>query len=162
MTDETRGQAKREAETEAREPALARAKREHEHDEAVIERQERARQAILDDAPGRRMQWVGMFLAPAAFFLHLQVGYILVPWGCVQRTTLWIHVVGILSILLAIAGMAAAWVTWRGADPNGPDDAGGVYPRTRFMGISGLGTSALLALILFWQWVAVFFINPCQ
>ena len=61
--------------------------------------------------PARVLQWLGFFLAPVVFFAHLQVAYVLIPWGCTMRNELWQHVVGLVAVVLSAAGLAAAWVT---------------------------------------------------
>ena len=108
------------------------------------------------------LQWVGFFLAPAAFFAHLQIGYVLVPWACVTGGELWIHVAGAASVLLAAAGTAAAWITHARSANGQPNDGAGSVPRTRFIGVAGICTSAMLVLLLVAQWVAALFISPCQ
>jgi hypothetical protein len=107
-------------------------------------------------------QWVGMFLAPAVFALHLEITYNLVPWECARGGELWIHVSGILSVLLALAGAIVAWRAWMRAGREVPGDGGGSLPRTRFIGAVGLGFSATITLVLFAQWVAAFAVSPCQ
>jgi hypothetical protein len=107
-------------------------------------------------------QWVGMFLAPAAFAVHLEVTYNLVPWACVRGGDIWIHVVDVLALVLAIIGTMVAWRTWLSAGREVPGESGGSLPRTRFLGAAGLGFSAMISLVLFGQWVAAFFISPCQ
>jgi hypothetical protein len=108
------------------------------------------------------LQWVALFLAPAAFFAHLQIAYVLVPWACVTRGQLWVHVSGIIAILLALAGAWAGWLVHaRSGNAQGNDGAGAV-PRTRFLGTVGLCTSAVFALLLIAQWAAGFVISPCQ
>jgi hypothetical protein len=108
------------------------------------------------------LQWVALFLAPAAFFAHLQIAYVLVPWACVTRGQLWVHVSGIIAILLALAGAWAGWLVHaRSGNTQGNDGAGAV-PRTRFLGTVGLCTSAVFALLLIAQWAAGFVISPCQ
>lgn len=118
--------------------------------------------------PARVLQWVGFFLAPAAFFAHLQIAYVLIPWECTKQDQLWQHLVGFLAVVLALAGVAAAWLTRArtseaGEHPPGhPVEGPGPLFRTRFMADTGLGVSALLALILLMQWIAGFFITVCQ
>ena len=107
-------------------------------------------------------QWVGFFLAPAVFFAHLQIAYALVPWACVRDGELWIHVVGVASVLLALAGIAAAWRVWARTGRGAPGEDGGAVPRTRFLAVSGLCMSTMFALLLLAQWVTAFFISPCQ
>ena len=108
------------------------------------------------------LQWVGFLLAPAAFFAHLQIGYVLVPWACTTHGDVWIHVVGIASVVLAAVGTWAAWLAHARAENAQPNDGPGSVPRTRFMGVVGICTSGMFVLLLIAQWVAAFFISPCQ
>src|SRR5690348_7446155 len=116
----------------------------------------------------RVLQWIGFFLAPAAFFVHLQVAYVLVPWSCTTQNELWQHLVGLLAVLVALGGVVAAWVTrtrTREADEHPrshPVEGPGPLFRARFLADTGLGVSALLSLILLMQFIAGFFITVCQ
>src|SRR3954468_16726797 len=59
---------------------------------------------ISEELPPERglaAQWVGLLLAPAAFFLHLQFAYAVVPWACRHRNDFWIHASGVASVILA-------------------------------------------------------------
>ena len=104
-----------------------------------------------DAGPAPRAQWVGVFLAPAGFFAHLQIRYVLVPWACATNGQLWIHVVDVLALALALLGAYIAWRTWRSA-----------VPRTRLLAVVGLGTSLMCALVLVGQWAGAFFLSACQ
>ena len=108
------------------------------------------------------LQWLGIFLAPAVFFAHLEIGYLLLPWACTTRQELWVHLVAIVAVLLAAAGVATAWLARARGESAQPDDGAGMAPRTRFMGDVGLGISAVLTLILLAQAVAGFFLSSCQ
>ena len=127
-----------------------------------LERDERAARAAHDAGPAPRAQWVGLFLAPAAFFAHLQIRYVLVPWACATNGQLWIHVVDVLALALALLGAFVAWRTWQLAGREKPGEAAGAVPRTRMMGVMGLGTSLMFALVLLGQWMTTFFFSPCQ
>ena len=116
----------------------------------------------LREAPSLTAQWVGMLLAPAVFFTHLQGAYVLVPRACRYHADVWLHVVGVASVVVAAFGTLTAWRVWSDAGRHQTTETGGPVPRARFLGLSGLGVSALLTLILLAQWVAVFFISPCQ
>jgi hypothetical protein len=74
----------------------------------------------------------------------------------------WVHLVDLIAVVLAAIGVWAAWHAWARAGRVDPGEAGGPGPRTRFLGVTGLGMSAGLTLILFWQGVAAFFISTCQ
>lgn len=115
-----------------------------------------------DPGPAPRAQWVGVFLAPAAFFAHLQVRYVLVPWACATNGQLWIHVVGVLSITITTVGAFAAWRTWQSAGREARGDGGGAIPRTRMLGVVGLGMSLMFVLVLLGQWASAFFFSACQ
>ena len=108
------------------------------------------------------LQWVGLLLAPAAFFAHLQVAYVLVPWSCVVRGQLWVHLAGAIAVALAAIGTWAAWRTHVLAASEQSTDGAGSVPRTRFLGDVGVCTSALFVLLLVAQWAAGFIISPCQ
>ncbi len=115
-----------------------------------------------DEGPAPRAQWIGFFLAPAVFFAHLQLTYVLVPWACVRDGELWIHLAGALSIALAALGAFVAWRTWQRAGREDPGEAGGALPRTRLLGVLGLGLSLMFALLLLGQWMTAFFFSACQ
>jgi len=118
--------------------------------------------------PARTLQWIGMFLAPAVFFAHLEIGYVLIPWECTKQDQLAQRLLGFVAVVLCLAGVAAAWITRaRTSDagehpPGHPVEGPGPLFRTRFMADCGLGVSGLITLIVLMQWVAGFFITVCQ
>jgi hypothetical protein len=118
--------------------------------------------------PARVLQWLGFFLAPAVFFAHLEIAYVLIPWGCTVQNELWQHLVGLLAVLLSLVGVAAAWITRARTSDVGehpashPVEGPGAFFRTRFMADTGLGMSAVITLILLMQWIAGYFITVCQ
>ena len=122
--------------------------------------------AARGQAPGERQdlaeQWVGLLLAPAVFFAHLQITYVLVPWACLHHGDVWIHVSGVVSVLLAAASGYVAWRVWDRGGRDAPDEGGGGPPRARFMALVGVGMSAMFTLLLLAQWATAFFISPCQ
>jgi hypothetical protein len=112
--------------------------------------------------PAPVLQWVGFFLAPATFFVHLQIGYVLVPWACTTKGWGWIHVVDVLSVLLAALGTWAAWRVHVRAESSARNDDAGSVPRTRFLGVVGLCMGGMFVLLLVAQSVAAIIISPCQ
>ena len=115
-----------------------------------------------DGGPAPVAQWVGLFLAPAVFAAHLQINYVLVRWACLRDADVWLHVVDVLAVLLAAFGTFVAWRVWERAGRMEPGEDGGSLPRTRFLGVTGVGFSGLITLVLFAQWVGAFFISTCQ
>jgi hypothetical protein len=112
--------------------------------------------------PAPVLQWVGFFLAPAAFFAHLQIGYVLVPWSCTKHQVIWIHVVDVLAVVLAAVGVWAAWRTHARAEGAPRNDDAGAVPRTRFLGVVGIGMSGLFVLLLVAQAIEAISLSPCQ
>ena len=116
----------------------------------------------LPEEHGLAAQWVGLLLAPAAFFLHLQFAYAVVPWACRHRDDFWIHASGIASVALGAIGTLVAWRVWRREGGSAPGEGHGIPPRARFLAVTGLGTSAVITLILAAQWVAAFVVSSCE
>lgn len=112
--------------------------------------------------PAPVAQWVGLFLAPLTYAAHLQITYVLVRWACVRGGDVWVHLVDLIAVVLALVGVYAAWRTWTSAGRTDPGEEGGPGPRTRFLGVTGLGFSSAITLLLFWQAVSAFFISTCQ
>jgi hypothetical protein len=122
----------------------------------------RAQARAARETPSTATQFVGLLLAPAVFFAHLQGAYVLVPRACRYHADVWLHVVGVAAVLVAAFGTWTAWRVWDATGRDATLETGGPLPRARFLGVTGLGVGALLTLILVAQWVAAFFISPCQ
>jgi hypothetical protein len=113
--------------------------------------------------PAPITQWLAMFLAPAVFLVHLQANYLLVMYACgTDLGMALVHATAVLAILIGAAGCWAGWLAWRRAGGVESDDGIGAIPRTRMMGVVGLGVSALLVLILIAQLVASVITPPCE
>jgi len=133
--------------------------------DASANREGRDRERV-QSATSLPMQWTGFLLAPVTFFAHLQVAYVLVPWSCARGGTLWLHVAGASSVVLAAIGTVVAWMVWtRESDDDGhdaPGQHGGPRPRARFLAVTGFAISAMFVLLLAAQWAAAFFLSPCS
>lgn len=114
------------------------------------------------DEPAPVLQWIGVFLPAAAFFGHLQINYLVVPWACVTRQGVWVHITGIASVVVAVLGTVAARRAWVRAGDADPGQGHGPMPRTRFLGAVGVGMGATFVLVLLAQTVATFVIETCQ
>ncbi|HYC53080.1 MAG TPA: hypothetical protein VEB19_18390 [Gemmatimonadaceae bacterium] len=107
--------------------------------------------------PAPVLQWAGMFLSPAALLLHLQVNYLLVLYIC--GTTIGrgpVYAAGFIALLLSAVGCLAAWLTWTRAGQGPPGNDSGALPRTRMLGVVGLGVSGITFLVLVAQVIAAF------
>ena len=106
--------------------------------------------------------WAGFLLAPAAFFVNLELGYLVVHPSCLKADTTPVHLVHLATFVLGLLGALVAWRTWRDAGAEWPGNADGPVARTRFMAGLGLVTSALLSLTMIAQWIPTFLLHPCQ
>ncbi|HYC01017.1 MAG TPA: hypothetical protein VEC57_17920 [Candidatus Limnocylindrales bacterium] len=111
---------------------------------------------------GIAMLFYGMLAAPLALAAHLLINYALVHLVCSRYDRQWLHVLAALFVLIAASGAAMSVATWRRAGAHWPDTASDVLTRARFLSALGLGTSALIVLVLIAQWMATAFIDPCM
>jgi hypothetical protein len=113
--------------------------------------------------PASKLQWVGLFLAPLVFAVHFQLNYLLVMWVCGNDVgTFVIHATSVIALALSLAGGRAAWITWKRGGDETPSDGEGVLPRTRLLGVLGMGMSGILTLILLMQFISGFVPPRCQ
>ncbi|HEX2208262.1 MAG TPA: hypothetical protein VHG93_11320 [Longimicrobium sp.] len=106
--------------------------------------------------------WFAVLAPPLAWMLGLNAGYGLVRVACARDTSLSLHLVGLLTLLLALAGGWVAWREWNRTGREKPGEAGGTLPRSRLMAVLGLMASALFSLAILEQWLASLFFNPCM
>jgi hypothetical protein len=107
--------------------------------------------------------WAGVLLAPTAFLLNLELGYLAVPASCTAGgTTQLLHLIHGGCLLVAIAGAGIAWLSWSRTGTGWPGEAGGPTARSRFMAGLGVAGSALFALTIVAQWIPTLTLHPCQ
>lgn len=84
--------------------------------------------------------------------VHISGMAALVPYSCSAQTTLWLHLLSVVTALLTVHGMWLGWRTWRSDDvAEGLSYVGAVAV---LVGLTGL--VAILA-----EWVPVFMIDLC-
>jgi hypothetical protein len=107
--------------------------------------------------------WTGVLLAPIAWALQMQAGYMLVQPACMSGHNLSLHLVTVIALAVAAFGAYISWRNWQEAGAQWPDDEkGGPRPRSRFMGALGMLTSAMFFLVILAQGIASFILHPCQ
>ena len=110
--------------------------------------------------PGRL--WLAIVIGPLAWLAYMQTAYALVPWACRRPTAgmIALLVTGALALALSTAGLVTAWSAWR---RDGARTTAGPAPeRTRFMALTGIGTSALFILIVVAGMLPVLLLAPCS
>lgn len=122
-------------------------------------------ESYLSSWRGILVQWAGLLAGPAAWGLHMQANYSLVPLACKRGGEIYIHLVTILALLITVLGAFAAWRLWQagGREEEEVDsDGGSRFSRARFMGALGLLTGALFFIVIVAQEIPSFFFQPCQ
>ena len=113
-------------------------------------------------ARGGGAQWFGVLAPPLAMLMNVNLGYALVVWSCAARTRVLLHAeIAVLVIISVTAGFVAHHEWRRHGGGGEADDSGGPAARTRFLGVMGMGSSALFTMILIWQWLANVYLTPC-
>jgi hypothetical protein len=106
--------------------------------------------------------WAGVLAGPIATLTQLQANYTLVLWACGSGREWPLHLVSLLALAVTAAGGLLSWRNWRRAGASFEDGGAGVAARSRFMAAVGIMISALTALVVVAQWIAVFVYGPCD
>jgi hypothetical protein len=106
--------------------------------------------------------WFGVLGPPMLLLLHQQLNYMLVPWTCRHDAPLVLHLVSLVLIAATIFAGLVAHRLWRETGGGITSYGAGPIPRSRFLALVGMASSALSALTIFGQWLAILFITPCR
>jgi cytochrome c biogenesis factor len=116
----------------------------------------------VPDAPEIRALWAGVLLGPTAFLLNLELAYAMVPNACSSQNRLPVHIVHLVCLVIALAGLMISLRSWRSSGQTWPGEEGGRIGRTRFMAGLGLLLSIEFAIVIVAQWIPSFVLSPCQ
>ena len=105
--------------------------------------------------------WAGLLGPGLAWMAGFAADYALVERACVSRTTLPLHLVMLLAVLLAAAGTLLAARDWRRTGQAWPNADGGATARARFMAAAGTLLGGFFLLLLLAQWWSHLVIGPC-
>jgi hypothetical protein len=105
---------------------------------------------------GRRL-WLAIVIGPLAWLVYLTTAYALVPWACRRPTggLIALLAAGMVALALSTAGLVSAWQAWRRA-------GNGAATRTRFMALTGIGTSAIFVLVVVAGMLPLLLLSPCS
>ncbi len=113
-------------------------------------------------ARGGGAQWFGVLVPALAMLTNLSLGFALVAWSGAAGTRILLHAeIAVLVLISASAGVVAHREWRRHGGGGEADDSGGPAARARFMGVMGMGSSALFTTILLAQWLAYAYLTPC-
>ncbi|HEV2706190.1 MAG TPA: hypothetical protein VGV59_09715 [Pyrinomonadaceae bacterium] len=114
------------------------------------------------EGAGAGALWAGLVVAPLTTLVQQTTSYALVHQACRTGQEWSLHVASVVALLLVCGCALLSWRSWRRAGAGAETEGAGVLPRSRFMAVVGLLISALSALVVIAQWIAVFVYAPCQ
>jgi len=105
--------------------------------------------------------WFAMLGGPAAGFVNVMISYPVVDRACVGDSSVLLHLLTVVFLLVAIA---AGFTAWRLRQRLGdwPSTAVGPLPRSHFMTTVGLLTASVAVFGIVLQWIPVFFLGACH
>jgi hypothetical protein len=103
----------------------------------------------------------GMFLAPVATAVNFQTNYMLVPFACQSGWWLILNISPLIALAVGGYGLRIAWINWKAAGGEWPDEEGGVMPRNRFVGMFGILFSVASCALILMQLIPVYLMHPC-
>lgn len=89
--------------------------------------------------------------APAAWFAHLSISYLIVPEACTAGTVAGMWVVSVVHLAVAVTAVVVSTRLWRGAASD----------RDRFLGVLGIGNGLLFVAVILVERIPVLAIDPC-
>jgi hypothetical protein len=127
------------------------------------------RSSATDSASGYLARWpgllsltLGLLLGPAAALINHGLIYMATPWACGHGGHGALHIIPALCFVVAIGGGGLAYADWNRAGRQTEAPEASILDRSRFIALCGLATSALSALLILTQWLAVVVFGPCM
>ena len=111
---------------------------------------------------GMAVQWAGVLAGPIALAADQLASYALVKWTCGHQHAWVLHLISVGALLVIAAGAFAAWRAVSEAPSDATFDGGRSIDRGRFMGVFGLATCALFAVLVVAMAVPGWMIDACQ
>ena len=115
--------------------------------------------------PGARhilAQVTGVLVPPLATLAGMEASYALVGPACESGGSLALHLTRLATLLIVLGAGVVAWQEWQVVGVEHPGDGGSPGTRTRFLAWIGVFASGLFSLVVIAQWLAAFFLSPCQ
>ena len=125
----------------------------------VVEPNERVR---LTRRPGLLSLTLGIVVGPIAVLVNEELIYLTNMWACGTGKQLAMHVVPIICLVVTLGAGLLAWRDWDRVGRGVEDEAATVDSRSRFLALGGMAISALSALLILAQWLAIFVFGACM
>jgi hypothetical protein len=125
----------------------------------VVEPDERVR---LTRWPGLLSLTLGIVVGPIAVLANEELIYVTNMWACGTGKQLAMHVVPIVCLVVTVGAGLLAWRDWDRVGRGVEDEAATIDSRSRFLALGGMAISALSALLILAQWLAIFVFGACM
>jgi hypothetical protein len=112
--------------------------------------------------PGLMRLTVGWVGGPIAALANQQLTYVANMWACGHGHHGVLHVIPLICLAAAIGVGVLAYRDWAMVGRGVEDEEATVATRSRFVSLLGMAMSALSALVILAQWLAVFVFDPCM
>ena len=116
----------------------------------------------ISDAGHIAGQVAGVLVPPLATLAGMEASYALVGPACSSGHALALHLTRLVTLLIVVGAGLLAWREWRAVGIEHPGDGGSPGTRGRFLSWVGVLAAGLFTLVVIAQWIAAFFLSPCQ
>ena len=96
------------------------------------------------------------------WLIFLQANYMLAPSACLSQSKTMLAIVTGVAFFGALVPAFAAWRAWHQAGATAHTEDGDAVGRSRFMALSGIGLSALFALVVLASALPILFLGACD
>ena len=110
---------------------------------------------------GIAAQWTGVLAGPLALAADQLASYALVKWTCGHQHVMVLHLISLAALVAVAGGAFAAWRVLSEAPAGATLDGGRAIDRGRFMGLLGIATCALFALLVIAMALPPWMIDAC-
>jgi hypothetical protein len=112
--------------------------------------------------PGLLSLTLGLTLGPIAALANTEMIYLTNMWACGSGWPLAMHVVPLVCLAITVGAGLLARADWARVGRGTEDEAATIDSRSRFLALGGMAVSALSALVIIAQWLAIFVFGPCM
>ena len=112
--------------------------------------------------PGLLTLTLGIVLGPLAVLANEELVYVTSMWACGTGKQPAMHIVPLICLLVTLGAGFLAWADWVRVGRGIEDEAATVDARSRFIALTGMAVSALSALLILAQWLAIFVFGACM
>ena len=105
---------------------------------------------------------LGLVLGPVAVLVNEELIYVTNMWACGTGKQAAMHIVPLICLLATLGAEFLAWADWVRVGRGVENEAATIASRSRFMALGGMAISALSALLILAQWLAIFVFGACM